>query len=145
MSLQKQARFSICIKITNNLSLFLLAAECTSYSSLTSGDRNTTYSTKSYKCDRTVLNGWYRFQGAAGTKMPTTCPPTGRCDTDSPGWLNGAHPTVAKGKVTRQVCFHHSSNCCDWSTNIQVRNCGSYYVYHFSGTPHCSLRYCSTD
>ena len=37
--------------------------------------RNTRYG----KCDNT-LNGWYRFQGAAGTKMVTTCPPMFRCD-----------------------------------------------------------------
>ena len=147
MRLRKRARIlqiNIRYNGTNNSSMLLLAAECTNYSSLTSGDRKTTYSTRSAKCD-SHLNGWYRFQGAAGTKMPTTCPPVNRCDTSATGWLNGAHPTVVEGKVTRQVCFHWDSNCCKWSTNIQVRNCGSYYVYHFSGTPVCSLRYCSTD
>jgi len=121
------------------------AVECTSYSSLTNGDRKTTYIIKSRQCDRN-LNGWYRFQGAAGTRMPTSCPPEYRCDTDATGWLNGGHPTVADGKVTRQVCFHWFSNCCNWSSNIQVRNCGSFYVYHFSGTPYgCALRYCGSD
>ena len=135
---------SIYINCTNNLLLLILAVECTSYSTLTDADRKATYSTRSPVCDGN-LNGWYRFQGAAGTRMPTSCPSRYRCGTNAPGWLNGGHPTVADGKVTRQVCFHWSSNCCYWSTNIQVRNCGSFYVYYFSSTPECYLRYCGSD
>ena len=84
--------------------------ECTNYSSLTSGDRKTTNITrpKSKKCDSS-LNGWYRFQGAAGTRMPTLCPPRNRCSSYGTGWLTGGHPTVAKGNVTRKVCFHYTS------------------------------------
>lgn len=119
--------------------------DCLSYSSLTSADRKTTHKLGISKCDKSMSNGWYRFQGAAGTKMPTTCPPPYRCGTSAPGWLNGVLPSVAEGQVTRQVCFHWSSNCCKWSINIQVRNCGSFYVYHLSGTPSCTLRSCSTD
>ncbi|XP_020628523.1 pancreatic secretory granule membrane major glycoprotein GP2-like isoform X1 [Orbicella faveolata] len=77
--------------------------------------------------------------------MPTSCPPKFRCNTNAPGWLNGGHPTVADGKVTRQVCFHWVSKCCWKTTNIEVRNCGSFYVYRFSGTPTCNLRYCGSD
>ena len=128
----------------NNLRLLILAVECSSYSSLTSGDRKNTYSRTDILCDKN-LNGWYRLQGGAGTRMPTSCPPKERCSTNAPGWLNGGHPTVADGRVTRQVCFHWSSNCCEFSRNIEVKNCGSFYVYHFSGTPQCHLRYCGSD
>ena len=134
------------INCTNDLLLLILVVECTSYSSLTSDDRKITYGSGGL-CDKN-LNGWYRFQGAAGTRMPTSCPPKQRCGTIVPGWLNGGHPTVADGKVIRQVCFHWSSGCCMWSTNIQVRNCGSFYVYHFNGTPNnnqCDFRYCGSD
>ena len=128
----------------NNLQLLILDP-CTSYSSLTSGDRKTTYTSNSILCDRNLKPGWYRFQGAAGTRMPTSCPPKNRCNTHASGWLNGGHPTVADGKVSRQVCFHWGSNCCNFYTTIEVRNCGPFYVYHFSGTPACSLRYCGSD
>ena len=139
-----ESLISSYINLFNNLQLSVLAVECTSYSSLTSGDRKTTYTRSTSKCDNN-LNGWYRFQGAAGTRMPTSCPPKDRCSTQATGWLNGGHPTVADGKVSRQVCFHWSSNCCNWSRNIEVRNCGSFYVYHFSGTPSCYYRYCGSD
>ena len=67
--------------------------------------------------------------------MPTSCLPYDMCDTDATAWINGIHPTVADGQVSRQVCFHWTSSCCEWSTNIKVRNCGSYFVYYLSGTP----------
>ena len=123
----------------------LCTSECQNYQSLNSADRKVTYTYNSITCDNGLGPGWFRFQGAAGTRMPTSCPPKNRCNTHATGWLNGGHPTVADGKVTRQVCFHWSSNCCDFYTNIHVRNCGSFYVYYFSGTPACSLRYCGTD
>ena len=96
-------------------------------------------------CDSGIGPGWFRFQGSAGTRLPTSCPPYNRCGTHAPAWLNGGHPTVADGQVSRQVCFHWTSSCCDWSTNINVTNCGSYYLYYLSGTPACRLRYCGTN
>lgn len=79
--------------------------------------------------------------------MPTSCVPGYRCGTQATGWLNGTHPTVADGKVTRQVCFRWDS-CCQWAINIQVRNCGDFFVYYIDGTPQehpCHLGYCTTD
>ena len=89
-------------------------------------------------------SGWFRFQGAAGTRMATSCPPEYRCNTNAPGWLNGGHPSVADGQVTRQVCFNWNRLCCHGTINVQVRNCGSYYVYYlrdYGGT----TRYCGSD
>ena len=95
------------------------------------------------KCDKNDLNpGWYRFTAGAGDKMPTSCPPKNRCGTHAPGWLNGNHPTVAEGIVTRQVCYHWSSSCCNWKNNIRVKNCGAFYVYELKKPPTCWLRYC---
>ena len=126
---------------------FFSISECQNYGSLNSGERKITYTNGVSNCDDGIGPGWFRFEGSAGTRMPTSCPPYYRCGTCATGWLNGGHPTVADGQVSRQVCFHWTSGCCEWSTNIKVRNCGSYYVYYLSGTPsgHCYLRYCGTD
>ncbi|XP_068719980.1 uncharacterized protein [Montipora capricornis] len=119
------------------------ASECRNYSSLSSVDRNiNSYSIR--KCDYGIGPGWFRFQGAAGTRMPTSCPPARACSTSAPGWLNGEHPSVADGQVSRTVCFHYFAKCCVLSTTIKVRNCGSFYVYYLDGVPICSLRYCGT-
>ena len=129
------------------ISLFFSTSECQIYGSLNSADRKNTYTTNHDYCDNGIGPGWFRFEGSAGTRMPTSCPPIHRCGANVPGWMNGGHPTVADGQVTRTVCFHYSGDCYRWSTNIKVRNCGSYYVYYLSGTPNsfCSLRYCGTN
>ena len=124
---------------------FFSTSECQNYGSLNSTDRKITYAVSSNYCDNGIGPGWFRFEGSAGTRMPTSCPAYERCGTAATGWLNGGHPTVADGQVSRQVCFHWKSGCCQWSTNIKVRNCGSYYVYYLSGTPVCNGRYCGTD
>ncbi|CAH3155028.1 unnamed protein product [Porites evermanni] len=118
--------------------------KCVNYRRITNADRKVTYGKVSVQCDKTIDTAWYRFEGAVGTRMPTSCPPLYRCNTNAPGWLKGGHPSVADGQVTRKACFHWS-NCCSLSTNIKVRNCGSYYVYYLKSTGSCWYRYCSTD
>jgi len=127
------------------ITLFIFLVDiCKNYQNLTDAERKHDYVTVNYKCDDT-LNGWYRFQGAAGTKMVTTCPPMNRCDTDFPAWLSEDHPTVAEGTVTRKVCIHWFEDCCERSVYIQVKNCGSYYIYKLFFPGICAARYCSTD
>ena len=98
----------------------------------------------SVKCDQrdVALPGWFRFTGAAGDRMPTKCPETKRCGTHASGWLNGKHPSVADGIVSREVCYHWSKNCCRRKNKINVKNCGAFYLYELQKPPACSLRYC---
>ncbi|XP_068720566.1 uromodulin-like [Montipora capricornis] len=123
------------------------ASECRNYNTLSSYDRKINYYGSGY-CDSGIGPAWFRFQGAAGTRMPTSCPPRNRCNTRSPGWLRGGHPSVADGQVSRTVCFYRYSyyySCCGSSTTIQVRNCGSFYVYYLNSSPCCNCRYCGTS
>ena len=124
---------------------FIYISECQNYGSLNSYTRKITYTTNHGYCDNGIGPGWFRFEGSAGTRMPTSCPPYYRCGTQATGWLNGGHPTIADGQVSRQACFHWTSSCCQFSTNIKVRNCGSYYVYYLTRTTGCNDRYCGTD
>jgi len=133
------------ITIARNFILPFVLSECQNYGTLNNADRKITYPNNNGYCDNSIVPGWYRLDGAAGRQMASSCLPTNRCNTYATGWLSGGHPSVADGQVTRTVCFHWQGNCCRWSTNIQVRNCGSYYVYYLSGTPDCNLRYCGTD
>ncbi|XP_058968130.2 uromodulin-like [Pocillopora verrucosa] len=83
------------------------ADPCYDYKDLSDANRKISYLTShgSELCDNQLPEGWYRFVGAAGTKMPTTRVPTNRCGTQWPGWLDGAHPAVEDGEVFRKVCF----------------------------------------
>ena len=127
---------------------FFCFSECQNYQVLSNADRKVTNDDTPLLCDNTLGPAWFRFQGDAGTKMPTSCIPSNKCGTHATGWLNGTHPETHEGNVTRRVCFHWHSNCCEWSVNIQVQNCSGYYLYYFSGTypgHQCHLRFCGTD
>ena len=122
----------------------LLHSECYYYSYLTEEERSMGYYNRSNGyliCDYFLPFGWYRFGGAAGTEMPTSCVGQYRCGTRSPGWLNGSHPRATDGIVRAKVCFHTNSDCCLWSANIRVRNCSGFYVYEFVSMPTC-YSYC---
>ena len=96
-------------------------------------------------CDDHLVEGWYRFVGAAGTKMPTTRVPAYRCGTQWSGWLDADHPTVEEDEVRMTVCFSDRSTGCRYTGTISVKNCGSYFIYRLKKPPNCNSRYCSTD
>ena len=128
------------------LLLDFTADPCYHYKNLSDANRNISYITpdSSGLCDNELPVGWYRFVGAAGTKMPTTRVPAYRCDAVYSGWLDDAHPTVEDGKVQRKVCFSHLNTGCKYSISISVKNCGSYFIYKLL-PPYCNSRYCGTD
>ena len=129
----------------NSLTSFC-SSECQTYQILNSGTRKITYTTYHGYCDHSISQRWYRFEGAAGTRMPTSCTPDWKCGTHGTSWLTNGHPSVGDGEVTRRVCFSWSGNCCSYSVFfIKVRNCGSYYVYYLISTNGCNFRYCGTD
>ena len=65
--------------------------------------------------------GWYRFVGAAGTRMPTERVQAFRCGTNWPGWLTTTHPTVEDGEIRGMVCFSDLSTGCQYSKKIFVK------------------------
>ena len=122
-----------------------LHSECYYHKYLTDAERSMAYynGNNGYlKCDHLLPFGWYRFGGAAGTEMPTSCVGILRCGTHGPGWLNGSHPRATDGIVTAKVCFHWGYDCCWRSANIRVRNCSSFYVYELVPLLNCYYRYC---
>ena len=124
----------------------LAGKECEAYKKVDEADRAMGFANQStVKCDGESgdnLNGWYRMTGKAGDEMPEKCVPIKRCGTLVTGWLNGKHPTEEEGVVTREVCYNWNDNCCNWKNNIQVRNCGDFYVYDLIPPPDCNFRYC---
>ncbi|XP_026142591.1 deleted in malignant brain tumors 1 protein-like [Carassius auratus] len=98
-------------------------------------------------CDRDVnWFGWYRlFIHGQSAQMPNTCIDEYKCGTHAPLWLNGEHPKVEDGVVTRGVCGHWNNNCCYYnSTPIRVKACpGDYYVYEFVRPFMCAVAYCA--
>lgn len=129
------------------ISVSLFFPECQNYQSLTAADRKITYTTYHGYCDNSITEGWYRFEGAAGTRMPTSCiDQKNTCGTHATSWLTNGHPRVADGRVMKPVCFSYSGQCCySGIKHINVTNCGSYYVYQLVRPANCYYRYCGTD
>ena len=140
---------SSMFKIIFGLCFFPLVDPCQRYKTLNSSDRNIKTKISGSSCDNSLPVGWYRFQGAAGTRLPTDCPPRDRCHTKSPGWLKVAHTPLPPVGVKTQilVCFQHHNNdiCCNQKKAIGIKNCSSYFVYMLSPTLGCDQRYCGTD
>lgn len=96
-------------------------------------------------CDMNIGYGWYRFTSFGGAKMPESVVPEGHCGTHDPIWLNGTHPTVTEGNVTRTVCINSFGldNGCYDHFDINVKNCGGYYVYYLKPLYYCATAYCA--
>lgn len=125
------------------LRLFIFQVdECHAYENLTDAKRRYDYDEVHPDCDNS-LSGWYRFQGAAGTKMATTSPGRKKCGAEFSAWLKGNHPTVTDGTVSREVCINKFGECDVRGNFIKVKNCGSYYIYNFKIINEC-FRYCVT-
>ena len=123
--------------------LLLLVNGCKNYSVLGEADLADRKVLRSHwRCDNELVTSWYRFQEAAGDRMPDKCLLRSRCGTTHPGWLNGTHPTIADGVVTRKVCFSGRTDCCLRRYIIKVKNCSSYYVYELQRSSWSNFSYC---
>ena len=107
-------------------------------------------------CDDAITehHEWFRFAGDAGTRMPETCVSPGYCGAESPGWLNGKHPTeIGAPPVRSKICFYERDRCKGFCVEARVKLCGDldtgYYVYKLRSVPRpkngkCVRRYCGT-
>ncbi|XP_001344844.5 uncharacterized protein [Danio rerio] len=122
-------RPSYCAVVFQNIS----SDPCYNYESL---DRpwRATNETGDFFCDHFFSwSGWYRlFYYGMNIRMPETCITQPSCNAYMNLVLNGLHPQIEDGVVTREVCAtFYFSGCCEQKTNpIRVKACpGNYYVY----------------
>ncbi|XP_022781477.1 roundabout homolog 1-like [Stylophora pistillata] len=122
--------------------------ECLHHTIIHDDTRRVGYEDSSHKCDNNLVEGWYRFP--KGRQMNTNCAKYHSCDTERAGWLVGGHPSAEDGRVTKKICFGRTApSCtCAYHNYIQVRNCGSFYVYKLKPITICTnnlvaSRYCT--
>ena len=70
--------------------------------------------------------------------MPTFFPGWDRCGTGATGWMDGAEPPVGV-HANVHVCWGDYS----WRDNLQIINCGDYFVYGLSAPGGCNFRFCT--
>ncbi|XP_066511232.1 adhesion G protein-coupled receptor E3-like [Hoplias malabaricus] len=118
---------------------------CNNYTSLDLSWTDTIVTGK-WNCNNQFGNGWYRLRYyGMNLRMAETSVNESRCGTNITLWLNGLHPQIADGIVTRVVCGAYESISCSFrSTPIQVKACpGSYYVYEFVSSAIFYAAYCA--
>ncbi|XP_027895058.1 uncharacterized protein LOC114157975 [Xiphophorus couchianus] len=99
------------------------------------------------KCDQNVnWDGWYRFYlSQKSASIPEYCVEKSRCGTHATLYITEPHPTQTNEIVTRAVCNHWGSSCCNFpSHTIKVKLCpGHFYVYKLAKPSTCHLAYCA--
>ena len=87
----------------------------------------------------------FRISGLAGTKITDHSLFGRHCDTSSPGWIDGTHPSNLNETVSRKVCFSYGDSdvCMLPVTNMEIKNCGKFYLYNLKDVPQCKMRYCT--
>jgi len=96
-------------------------------------------------CDRGIRSGWYRFTSFGGTKMPENVVPEYHCGTHDPIWLKDFHPSYEEGNVARKACINSfgQNDGCFQSFDINIVNCGNYFVYYLRPLSYCAVAYCA--
>ena len=129
---------------------FLLDDRCQGYKTFQTSDRNLANGHKpnSQDCAQ-FTDGWYRFIGAAGTRLPTKCPDQIKSQP-YPVWLNVKQNKLPhKGEGVKEdihVCLPKSSSVpCVNIFKIKVQNCSDYLVYNLLRIPHCPYNYYGID
>ena len=89
--------------------------------------------------------GWYRFMGAAGTRMSQEFPGFSRAGTYAPGWLSQEPPSIPGEQKGITVCFDPYEQCHISSVVVDVLNCGEYLMYKLPDTRNCALKYSGTS
>ncbi len=125
----------------------LSSSQCYSYTTIDDPTRNINQPMGN-AADQTYFSSgpqWVRFVGSGGTEIPTSKVPLQRCGTSASGWYSGVMPTAPDTTTSGTVCFTWSSGDCVYNNQIQVTDCGSYYVYYLSAPSTGGMRYCTTN
>lgn len=134
--------------------LFLLAnnpCHSDNLKDLNEGDRSVSYKDATDKCDFKDLenewNFWYKVSGNAGNALAAVeVPKKKHCGTTDRVYLNASHPLPGDGQVNRKVCMATKDGDCAQEGEIQVINCGAFYLYKLDEIRRgCSTpwRYCT--
>jgi len=89
--------------------------------------------------------GWYRFMGAAGSKIPDSPVGQKRCGTYRTTWISGGHPNNSADyhkEVMRTINIEAYGRVSSNTTDALVVNCGDFYVYYLKNAGICNSVYC---
>lgn len=116
---------------------------CSSYTNYTNGITSASNGYYAFYYSP-IQDDWYRFKGE-GAQIPEYCVSSTTCGINIPIWLNGVHPTIDEGIVSRTACINWYGQCCLAYFPLSVKACpGGYYVYKLKGNGFIGLNYCTS-
>lgn len=92
---------------------------------------------------------WFRFVGAAGTRLANECTPVHGCGTDFTIWSDAVMPSIPGEEQEIMVKARSTSNCAAYQYKVLVKKC-SYrddgYAYKFVDENYqCRMGFCGMD
>ncbi|XP_052217986.1 uncharacterized protein LOC127835591 [Dreissena polymorpha] len=93
-------------------------------------------------CDHHLETQWYKAEGAV---LRTSAPVIENCGVLASAWLNDSLPIESDGVDNRTICIREESNNCVMEYSIEIKNCGSFFVYKLLPFPeefNCPAAYC---
>ncbi|XP_078343113.1 uncharacterized protein LOC144628876 isoform X2 [Oculina patagonica] len=143
--------FLALLCLLSNLEVKGNPCELNDYKDLNQGDRSEGYKDATDKCDSDDLadewHYWYIVTGNAGNALSSNnAPQKDSCGTKDRLYLKDAHPEFSDGEVTKRVCVAQGNTACASELDIQIINCGAFYLYKLVDLRDCSgdpWRYCT--
>ncbi|XP_048588946.1 neurogenic locus Notch protein [Nematostella vectensis] len=119
--------------------------ECVEYHNLSEPDRNVNAARVGRFCDDKLIFGqWYRFVGAAGTRIINHCPTSEQqhCNTDNQVWLLDDQPKPGQIRKVLRNSILANYNCYNWPGKTNATHCNDFIVYKLWPL-NCNIRYCT--
>jgi len=90
------------------------------------------------------VTAWYRLTGTYPKLQQQGAYVINIGGTVSPGFMQFSHPSTTGQTISGIVGFNYSGSVTNWTSSIQVTNCGSYFVYYLPPNPTtCTIAYVS--
>ncbi|XP_048588730.1 fibropellin-1 isoform X2 [Nematostella vectensis] len=120
--------------------------ECVEYHNLSEPDGNVNAARVGMFCDNILITGqWYRFVGAAGTRLINHCPTSEHqhCNTDNQVWLIDDQPKPREIRKELRNSILANYNCYEWPGKTNATHCNDFIVYQLWSFKNCYIRYCT--
>ena len=134
----------------------LIPPTCEEYEVLDDPTRKSSYESNRKALKRDVYNrnsdrakdwkgsNWYRILAGAGSSLASSLVNEYHCGTHAAGFIKyGEHPSIIGSKNKATVCFNANGNECFGQLNIEIKNCGHYYLYNLPDAPGSHYGYCT--
>lgn len=91
---------------------------------------------------------WFRFSGAAGTRLLDRCPPAYSCGADAAIWSDSVMPIEVGVLQSAHIYMSWNKNCRSYKNSISVMRCSGMlndFIYRYDGSIVCHDAFCGMN